>query len=48
MEHVNYFMALRAHLVSGNRMKISVIMVEKSLGYLDGYTCPTSIISFSS
>ena len=27
-------------------MKTSVILVEKSLGYLDGNGCPTLIISF--
>ena len=27
-------------------MKTRVILVEKSLGYLDSYICPTPIISF--
>ena len=27
-------------------MKISVILVEKSIDYFDDYTCPTSIITF--
>ena len=29
-------------------MKIRVILVEKSLGYLDAHVCPTLTISFSS
>ena len=27
-------------------MKTNVILVENSLGYLDGHACPISIISF--
>ena len=29
------------------KMKSSIILVEKSLSYLDGHVCPTLIILFS-
>ena len=44
----NISIIFTGRLVVVIKIKISVILVEKSLSYLDSYTCPTSIISFFS